>query len=649
MRRILSFCSLCLGLSAAPATAQCSSAPASFTTACTQLQGYLNSFDATINAQWNGSKSPVAFGAELTSADCNRGLQTLISPATINSVQLQLDGLASLGLQSVTIAVGFPILYQPFYQYNNDPQDYAKVLSFYQSVLAEVRKRGMKTVIETSVMFPTFATDLPLNAYYGTLSSSQVTAGRAQVAQTIAQTLQPDWLNLGSEPDTQAALLGLKTEYTPQQYAAEISTIVNQLRGAGISGKPLIGAGTGTWQTNAAGYIQALNGTALDYIDLHIYTANLGFLADAAQYFDLARASGKGIALSEAWMRKLTDSQLQGKSDFGIESVLSSTTTTSMDTFSFWAPLDSQFIGELVKLAYWKKLYYMSPFPCQFFFAYLDYSQTTNLTPDQINAQEIMAATAALHAGAQTATGQSYAAAIKPSVAAPVTVSAASGLAPVAPGSIVSIYGTNLATAATSATMLPLPTNLGGVSVTIGNTPLPLFYVSPQQINADIPDSVNTGPAVLTISTPSGPLTSSVTLVAVAPGLISANGDGKGVAAAQVVTAHSDGSQTSILPFQCPGGAGTCVPVPINLGPASDQSALVLYGTGIRNSIALSDVTVKIGTQTFSASYAGAAPTYVGLDQVNVFLPHALAGTGNVNVTVSVAGTLSNVVTLTFQ
>jgi uncharacterized protein (TIGR03437 family) len=218
----------------------------------------------------------------------------------------------------------------------------------------------------------------------------------------------------------------------------------------------------------------------------------------------------------------------------------------------------------------------------------------------------------------------------------------------------VSIYGSNLATTATSATSVPLPTNLGGVSVTITDsssiqTPLPLFYTGPTQINADIPDSVNTGAAVLTIASPSGPLTSAVTLVTVAPGLISANGDGKGVAAAQVVTAHADGSQSVILPFQCPGGAGTCVPVPINLGPASDQSALVLYGTGIRNRASLSDVTVKLGGLTLPATYAGAAPTFVGLDQVNVFLPHSLAGSGNANVSITVAGTASNVLALSFQ
>jgi uncharacterized protein (TIGR03437 family) len=100
---------------------------------------------------------------------------------------------------------------------------------------------------------------------------------------------------------------------------------------------------------------------------------------------------------------------------------------------------------------------------------------------------------------------------------------------------------------------------------------------------------------------------------------------------------------------QCQGGAGTCVPVPIDLGAAADQSALVLYGTGIRTRNALADVTVNIGSQTLAPAYAGVAPVFVGLDQVNVALPRTLAGSGTVNLSVSVAGTVSNTLTVAFK
>jgi uncharacterized protein (TIGR03437 family) len=75
----------------------------------------------------------------------------------------------------------------------------------------------------------------------------------------------------------------------------------------------------------------------------------------------------------------------------------------------------------------------------------------------------------------------------------------------------------------------------------------------------------------------------------------------------------------------------------------------VLYGTGIQNRAALSDVTVTIGSQTLAAAYAGAAPNYAGEDQVNVLLPASLAGSGTVNVSVTVSGIASNVVMVDIQ
>ena len=649
MKRNPGFLLALICLQAGAAAAQCSSAPASLGSLCSQLQGELDSFNTTLSAGWNGVKSPVAFGTEVTTADCNRGPATLLAPGTFAQVLIQLNAFALVGVQSVTTCIGFPILYPPFYQYNNDPQDYAPMVAFYQNFVSEAHKRGLKVVIETSVMFPSIATDLPLTPYYATLSTAQVTAGRAQNALAIAQQVQPDFLNLGSEPDTQAALLGLSAEYTPQEYATEISTITSQLRAAGINGKPLIGAGIGNWQTNGSAYLQALLGAGTDYIDLHIYAANLNLLPLAVTYMDAARAAGKGLGVSEAWLKKVTDAQMQA-SEFAIIQALNA---DPYDNFSFWEPLDSQYLGELVKLAYWKNLYFLSPFSFDWFFAYLDYNQYGSDTAAQQTTAIDAVASAAMRAGQLSAVGQSYAAAIGP-VNWPVTVSAASGSAPVAPGSIVSIYGSNLASTGTAATSVPLPFTLSGTSVTVtdnagSQAAMPLFYAGPQQINAQIPGGVNTGPVVLTIAAPSGGAQSTVMLAAVAPGLISANGDGKGAAAAQVVTTHSNGTQTSGYSFNYPCAPGTCANVPISLGGAGDRTALVLYGTGIRNRAALSDVKVQVGGQSLAAAYAGAAGTFVGLDQVNVLLPGSLAGSGTVSLSVSVAGTASNALTVAFQ
>jgi hypothetical protein len=120
---------------------------------------------------------------------------------------------------------------------------------------------------------------------------------------------------------------------------------VSQLRAAGINGKPLIGAGIGDWQNDGSTYLQALLGAGTDYIDLHVYSANLDFLPLTVTYLDTAIAAGKGVAISECWLKKVTDSQMQG-SEYAIIEALSS---DPYDDFSFWEPLDTEFLGELVK------------------------------------------------------------------------------------------------------------------------------------------------------------------------------------------------------------------------------------------------------------------------------------------------------------
>ena len=327
-------------------------------------------------------------------------------------------------------------------------------------------------------------------------------------------------------------------------------------------------------------------------------------------------------------------------------------TTEAYNAYSFWAPQDAEYLGEVIDLAYWKQLLYVSPFDSNLFFANVDYNQTSGLTTAQLSVQETEAATAALIAGTLSPLGQWYAAAVKPVKAATLSAAWNSGAGGVAPGSLVSIYGAKLAATSASAASLPLPTSLAGASASITDasgvqTPLPLFYAGPSQINAEIPESASLGPAVITIDTPSGPVSSPVVLNPVAPAVFAANQSGTAVAAAMLVTNQSNGLQTVVDIFNSPCGAGSCEGIPLDV--SSGQSALELFGTGIQNRGSLSDVTVTIGNQTLAASYAGPAPGFTGLDQVNVLLPANLAGSGTVNITVVVAGAASNVVTATFK
>jgi uncharacterized protein (TIGR03437 family) len=91
-----------------------------------------------------------------------------------------------------------------------------------------------------------------------------------------------------------------------------------------------------------------------------------------------------------------------------------------------------------------------------------------------------------------------------------------------------------------------------------------------------------------------------------------------------------------------------CAATPINLG-VDTPVFVTLYGTGIRNVSSLANVSVTINSIAVPVSYAGAQPTFAGLDQVDVSLSLALRGAGEVPVILTVDGQTSNAVTISIQ
>ena len=219
-------------------------------------------------------------------------------------------------------------------------------------------------------------------------------------------------------------------------------------------------------------------------------------------------------------------------------------------------------------------------------------------------------------------------------------VSAASFVAgPAAPDSIVTALGKNLTTGTESALTLPLPFTLANTTVTVAGIPAPLLYVSPTQINFEIPNGLPGGvilPAITTnvvITAPNGvTLTAPLTIQPVAPGIFTQ--PSSTLPAANIISI-TGGVQT----------VTTLSTAPISLAP--DAVYLILYGTGIRG--AGNNVTVYIQGVEAPVSYAGPQPDFPGLDQINVLLPKSLAGSGFVNIVLTASGLESNTATLTIQ
>jgi alpha-mannosidase len=215
-----------------------------------------------------------------------------------------------------------------------------------------------------------------------------------------------------------------------------------------------------------------------------------------------------------------------------------------------------------------------------------------------------------------------------------------------ASGAIASAFGTNLATGAQGATSTPLPTNLLGTTVTVkdslGQSRLaPLFYVSPTQVNYQIPSGTASGTAKIEISSPGNAMqTEFVQITQVAPGLFSASADGQGIAAASITRVRGDGSRSEETVAVYDPLEKKFVTVPIDLGPETERVFLILYGTGLRSR--LTQASAQIGGVSAPIDYLGAQGTYVGLDQVNLLLPRSLIGRGDVTVNLTVQGQAAN-------
>ena len=210
-----------------------------------------------------------------------------------------------------------------------------------------------------------------------------------------------------------------------------------------------------------------------------------------------------------------------------------------------------------------------------------------------------------------------------------------------APGELVAGYGSVLAAVTEAAATVPLPTTLEGVQVQLtdsgGNVALaPLLYVSPTQINYQVPSGVAAG--VVTATVLNGTTTVATSLLevqSIAPTIFTANEQGTGLPAALIQRVHPDGTYDY---------AGVAAPIACD----GDNLYLLLYGTGFDGASA-NGTTVTVGTTPTTVTYAGPAPGFSGEDQIDAQLPSSLAGAVSVTVIVTVNQVTANAVTIAFQ
>lgn len=322
------------------------------------LKSYLDTFDAYLNTRTVTGTYPTIFAAELIPANDNRGTE-LLNPNVMRSVRIYLDRLQELGVQGVTFPIGYP-LYTP-----NFPH-YQEYVQFYKQVVQEVRKHGLTIDIETAVIFA----NTPFSSFninYANLTFDQFKVERKQMIAAIIRDLKPDYLNLGSEPDTEAQLLGMKELNDPAKYTEYITYLITGLD----KGNTKMGSGIGSWGNLA--YVNSLVNTSIDSIHIHVYPITGRFLQNILTISDMAKQHEKRVILDEAWLYKTDAPSTNG--------VAASLEIFRRDLFSFWTPLDEQFLTTIATAAQLAKIDYVSPFWTQLFFGYSDYDQNTGQMP----------------------------------------------------------------------------------------------------------------------------------------------------------------------------------------------------------------------------------------------------------------------------
>ena len=220
-----------------------------------------------------------------------------------------------------------------------------------------------------------------------------------------------------------------------------------------------------------------------------------------------------------------------------------------------------------------------------------------------------------------------------------VSAGAFGGFTSVAPGSWMEIYGTNLAAttrgwAGADFTGTQAPTSLDAVKVTIGGQAAFLDYISPTQVNAQVPSGTPTGAQQMTVSTPAGASSAyNITVNTLQPGLLAPSSflvGGK-----QYVVAQFLDGITYVLPPNAIAG------VPSR--QAKPGEIIIIYGIGFGTVLDSGNQDIPAGTivtasnklsNSFSMdfggssanfsdprSYFGLAPSFVGLYQFNVVVP----------------------------
>jgi uncharacterized protein (TIGR03437 family) len=194
-----------------------------------------------------------------------------------------------------------------------------------------------------------------------------------------------------------------------------------------------------------------------------------------------------------------------------------------------------------------------------------------------------------------------------------------------APGSILSVFGSQLSPVTQSASAVPLPISVSGVAVLVNGIVAPLYYVAPGQLNVQIPYETPHGTAQLSVNNNGQVTTQSFQVTNTAPGIFtSLNG---------VLVPTATAAPGQEIAFYITGAGAVSPAIPTGAAPAA-SIALANLPAPVGNT------TVTIGGARATIDFIGIPYGLVGVTQINVQIPNGIAA-GAQPVVVTVGGVAS--------
>jgi hypothetical protein len=264
-----------------------------------------------------------------------------------------LDAFKAMRVGGVSVMIAAPFLTV------GDPDS---LIGIYQRLAREIHSRDMKLYVEHFVS-PPFGPYALKGLHNDPQGKKEFLEMMEKEVYLIYREIKPDYLSLVTEPET--LLRWTHLSFPADEWAAWIREVTTHLKSTKASPNTLLGAGAGTWESDDF-VLKFAQQTNLDYVDIHLYALRLNAEDQIAKLATLLRKVREArpdmkITIGEAWLYKHGAEEPKG---------MLNREAFYRDNFSFWAPLDEQFLKFLLGLAQKERIAVVVPYFSQYFFTY---------------------------------------------------------------------------------------------------------------------------------------------------------------------------------------------------------------------------------------------------------------------------------------